>query len=71
MKRAENTRFCTEIPKVHLWYDILSKIESREPHRSRTYGVFLMSEGGGSDAKETEEAVFLPRMPEADRGTVL
>ena len=30
-----------------------------------------MPKGGEADAKETEEAVFLPRLSEADRGTVL
>ena len=30
-----------------------------------------MPEGGEADAKETEEAVFLPRMPEADGREVL
>ena len=34
-------------------------------------GAFFMPEGGEADAKETEEAVFLPRMPEADGREVL
>ena len=34
-------------------------------------GAFFMPKGGEADAKETEEAVFLPRMPEADGGEVL
>ena len=30
-----------------------------------------MPKGGEADAKETEEAVFLPRLSQADGGTVL
>lgn len=35
------------------------------------YGAFFMPEGGESNAKETEEAVFFPRMSEADGREVL
>jgi len=34
-------------------------------------GAFFMPRGGESNAKETKEAVFLPRLSEADRGTLL
>ena len=55
------------------WYTVIIEncIKTAGLRGNSPAGAFFMPEGGEADAKETEEAVFLPRMPKADGREVL
>lgn len=55
------------------WYTVIIEncIKTGGLRGNYPAGAFFMPEGGEADAKETEEAVFLPRMPKADGREVL